>query len=311
MDRADLSSGFPERYITREPVPERLDALLEALLAANSAGSAEEKVAPDFCTWRGIMTKVLTAPYSRDDWELGATLYNGTIYMEEHEKRKDLFGSTPRDKLMSYMGYKFESLATIPVPPTEVNPETLAARDDRVVNTNVQYCSVFKTKLGRNSIVMGGEVDCLILDRKPEKNPQLAYAELKTNRVITNPNQRKSFERHKLLKIWAQSFLPGIPTIIVGYRHDSGQLSHIEHLKTLEIPRSVRGSQPGIWDATVCINFADAFLKWVKRVVVEDDPETVHTIKFTRGVAEISRVERGVHGPEGCFLPEWYRDKVS
>ncbi|KAI8907706.1 RAI1 like PD-XK nuclease-domain-containing protein [Powellomyces hirtus] len=260
------------------------------------------------------MTKVLCAPYSRDKWELGVTLYNGTIYMEEHEKRKDLYGSTDKDKLMSYMGYKFESLATIPVPPSKLSgldDELLAKRKEGFVNTNIQFCSVFKTKVGYNSIVMGAEVDCLVqvIDSRPQKNPQSAYAELKTNRVITNPNQQKSFERHKLLKIWAQSFLPGIPTIIIGYRQDSGALSHIERRKTLDIPRSVRGTQPGIWDATVCINFADAFLKWVKTFVVEDDPKVVYTIEFDGRAIRLLRVDKGVEGVEGCFIPDWYLAK--
>ncbi|KAJ3166147.1 Dom-3 Z [Geranomyces variabilis] len=314
IQSANLSSGFPDRYVMREPVPERLDALLESMRHVNSRPRDPNTppLRPAFCTWRGIMTKVLCAPFSRDRWELGATLHDGTIYIEEHEKRKDLYGSTDKDKLMSYMGYKFEALATIPFPPAELcgpSDPRLAERDSGTVNTNVQFCSVFKTKIGVNSIVMGAEVDCLLADRKPERDPQSAYAELKTNRVITNERQQQSFERHKLLKVWAQSFLPGIPTVIVGYRHDDGRLSHIEQRRTMDIPRSVRGTQPGIWDATVCINFADAFLTWLKEIVVIDDPDTVYTIEFDGRAASLLRTETGAEGPEGPFIPPWYRNQ--
>jgi RAT1-interacting protein len=52
--------------------------------------------------------------------------------------------------------------------------------------------------------------------------------------------------RHKLLKFWAQSFLPGIPTILVGFRDDDGNVVTVETFKTMEIPRLVRGKE-GAW----------------------------------------------------------------
>lgn len=88
--------------------------------------------------------------------------------MEEHEseeKRLSAFGGSDRDKLMSYYGYKFESLSTIDKPPSQLKgpgDEALQKRKTAVVNTNIQFCSVFKTKLGSNSLVLGAEVDCLV-----------------------------------------------------------------------------------------------------------------------------------------------------
>ncbi|TPX63726.1 hypothetical protein SpCBS45565_g06387 [Spizellomyces sp. 'palustris'] len=317
LKACDLSDGFPDRYITRDPVPERLDALLKCLQNVNKLAEESGKmaVAPNFCTWRGIMTKILCTPYSRDEWELGVTRYKDTIYIEEHEsdeKRQHAFGASERDKLMSYWGYKFESLSTIDkLPSTLTGPddEALRRRKEECVNTNVQYCSVVRTRLGSNVLVMGAEVDCLVADAKPPNNPQSAYAELKTNRIISNERQQKSFERHKLLKIWAQSFLPGIPRIIIGYRTDSGHIQHIQHLKTMDIPRMVRGTQPNIWDATVCINFANGLLEFLKGVVVEDDPDVVYTVRFGKpfGEVRVLKREKGKVGLEGVFVPDWYR----
>ncbi|KAI8818915.1 RAI1 like PD-XK nuclease-domain-containing protein, partial [Fimicolochytrium jonesii] len=300
---------------------------------------------------RGILTKILTTPYSTDAYELGITLYNHTIFIEEHDLRPPTaaYGSSERDKLMTYMGYKFESLATVDTPPGVLQgmgegerEGVLARRDGGVVNTNRQYCCVVKTRVGRHGVVMGAEVDCLVDDVKPKTNPQTAYAELKTNRVITNPNQRRSFERHKLLKVWAQSFLPGIPTVIVGYRHDDGRLSHIQSLKTMSIPRMVResASQSGRggggghgeppWDPTICLNFGNAFLDWVRGVVGVGfgDADVVYTVRcdyddgddgarrgggYGRGggrrrVVKLVKIERGVQGPTGVFIPQWYRE---
>ncbi|KAJ3282294.1 Dom-3 Z [Borealophlyctis nickersoniae] len=288
VKNCNLSEGYPDRFVTRDPTPERLDALLKCLqhLNQDKAKRGREPYVPKFCTWRGIMTKIFCTPYSRNDrWELGATLYKGTIYLEEHEseeKRNSLYGSTDRNQLMTYWGYKFESACTINKPPPQVtspNDPDLEQRKTGIVNTNIQYCSVFKTKLGQHSLVMGGEVDCLVGDSKPKENRQSQYAELKTNRVITNDRQKKSFEKFKLLKIWAQSFLAGVPKIIVGFRDDNGNLKVLEHFKTMDLPRMVR-DKPDMWDALVCINFANQLLDWIVENVTVDDPDVVYTIRF-------------------------------
>jgi hypothetical protein len=66
------------------------------------------------------------------------------------------------------------------------------------------------------------------------------YVELKTSALLTERRQH-SFERYKLLKFWAQSFLLNVPTIVVGFRTDDGQVKKLQAFKTLEIPKLVRG----------------------------------------------------------------------
>ncbi|KAF9312464.1 Dom-3 Z, partial [Podila minutissima] len=127
------------------------------------------------------------------------------------------------------------------------NDPELLARLDGIVDTNLQYCTVARIKIGQNSIIMGAEVDCTSEPKKPPPNNPLSnYIELKTSRVISNPREQSNFEKHKLLKFWAQSFLPGIPTIIVGFRDDDGNVVHVQTFKTMEIPRLVRGKE-GAW----------------------------------------------------------------
>jgi len=43
----------------------------------------------------------------------------------------------------------------------DLNDPELTGRLDGIVDTNLQYCTVARTKLGRNSIIMGAEVDCI------------------------------------------------------------------------------------------------------------------------------------------------------
>jgi RAT1-interacting protein len=144
----DLNQGYPDRYITRDPASEHLDSLLDA---------TKSIVRQDFCTWRGIITKIICTPYcKRDDWELGATLFQGTIYLEEHEEpdRKSFkFGKGDKEKLFTYYGYNFEALMT---------GSKDSSDKDHTVNTNVQFCSIFKAKLGEFRLLLGGEVDCIL-----------------------------------------------------------------------------------------------------------------------------------------------------
>lgn len=68
------------------------------------------------------------------------------------------------------------------------------------------------------------------------------------------------YER-KLLKFWAQSFLLGVPRIIVGFRDQNGILRRLEEMETGSIPTMVKGFGKGVWDGNVCINFAAQFLE--------------------------------------------------
>lgn len=167
-----------------------------------------------------------------------------------------------------------------------------------------------KTSLGATRLILGGEVDCLkgSFDGRSLKNA----VELKTNIVIQNDRDRRRFERSapllppppshvaaadlllfsKLLRIWAQSFLLGVPVrlailrdqarhltaaphtrmqeVIVGFRSRQPPiLQTLQTFKTLELPRLVRG-QPGAWDANVCLAFGSEALAFIRRTTLQD-----------------------------------------
>ena len=70
----------------------------------------------------------------------------------------------PRHRIQTYYGYSFESYCTSSTPGrceqnTSGSSSTVDLGSD--VDTNVQWCSVVKTKLGDTRIVIGGEVDCV------------------------------------------------------------------------------------------------------------------------------------------------------
>ena len=86
------------------------------------------------------------------------------------------------------------------------------------------------------------------------------WVELKTSAEIHNDRDQIKFER-KLLKFWIQSFLLGVPRIIVGFRSDDGVLHALEEIETQSIPDKVKNHGRNLWDGNICINFAASFLE--------------------------------------------------
>ena len=99
-----------------------------------------------------------------------------------------------------------------------------------------------------------------VWDLKPEdKDQPINWAELKTSEDIQSEGDKAKFER-KLLKFWIQSFLLGVPKIIVGFRSKNGVLLRLEEIPTQSIPGNVK-RQGKSWDGNTCVNFANAFLE--------------------------------------------------
>lgn len=99
-----------------------------------------------------------------------------------------------------------------------------------------------------------------VWDCKPErKEDPIHWVELKTSAEIRNERDMFKYER-KLLKFWAQSFLLGVPTIIVGFRDQQGIVHRVEEVDTASIPTKVKKVGKASWDGNICINFAGAFL---------------------------------------------------
>ncbi|RKP04936.1 RAI1 like PD-XK nuclease-domain-containing protein, partial [Thamnocephalis sphaerospora] len=267
----DLNDGFDDRYVQRDRgLPDHLDGLLATLVQVREREPARRAATQaDVMCYRGVMTRIMCTPYERRDaWELG-----GTLYIEEHEsepKRRQRINATRRQDMMGYWGYKFEALSTVSKPPHLLKPNDpeLRERKRSVVNTNAQYCSVFRSRLGNHSVIMGAEVDCTAEEKRADR-PMAGYVELKTSRALHTERDHYFFARNKMLKFWAQSFLASVPKVIVGFRDDRGYVRSVKTYETMEIPRKVR-DKPDMWQANVCLNFADHFLRWLRSIVTID-----------------------------------------
>merc|ERR1711939_876235 len=154
--------------------PNLADDLLDSLLKTIMALEKEtgKRVETNVITWRGMMTKIMGAIFSdRDGFEMNATLFQDTIFIEEnHEYKRQSQArqsrqfsqpGRPSQDMMSFWGYKFETLCLLPRPWDETPREYIENRENEIVNNHAQYCSVVQTGIGSTTMVLGGEVDAL------------------------------------------------------------------------------------------------------------------------------------------------------
>ena len=214
-------------------------------------------------------------------------------------------------QLLILPGYKFETLSVLPKPWANCSRTEIESRETEIVNNHAQYISIVRTGIGSTTLVLAGEVDA-ILGAKPsssDTSSPIPWIELKTSAEpqSSHPREALKFER-KLLRFWAQSFLLGVPKIMVGFRTPDGLLTRIEELDVQRLPGVVKRGA-GSWDGIVCINFAAAFLGFVQKVVVG---EGVWRIRRRRGEwgIEVFRVEEeGTGGVLGEGFKAW-REKL-
>ena len=102
-----------------------------------------------------------------------------------------------------------------------------------------------------------------VWDSKPDPDSTNAgpinWIELKTALDPADDRAMMNFER-KLMKFWIQSFLLGVPKIIVGFRTQDGILKRVEEMDTASLPGQVKRIGKGTWDGNMCISCGAAIL---------------------------------------------------
>ncbi|XP_052156326.1 NAD-capped RNA hydrolase DXO1 [Oryza glaberrima] len=205
-----------------------------------------------FVTYRNNLNKILATAYLREPWKMGVHKRNGVVYLDVHKLPERPQSEVERRRC--YWGYSFENLAT----------ENSIDEDGRGIDANVEFCAVIKTKLGAHRIIMGAEMDCC----DATDDGRRFYVELKTSRELEYHTVEK-FEKEKLLRFWIQSFIAGVPYVVVGFRNDAGVLIRTERLRTKEITQKVKAKN--YWQGGVCLAFADEVLCWLYGTVRENE----------------------------------------
>lgn len=270
------------------------------------------------------LVQILTAPFDHfAEFKMFATLHDGTIYIEEDFPSRAVeraaeanqppgrqYPGQQSREMMTYWGYKFESLALVPEDPSSTSAQKARKDPPDIVSNHAQHCSIVNTSFGPHTLILGGEVDGLLAPKPKDPNAPVQWVELKTSEELPPPNRQQhrdilKFER-KLLKFWAQSFLLGVPKIIVGFRSKNGILRGLQTFNTHEIPGMVRRGT-NCWDGNMCINFATEFLGWLKDTITEQGVYSI-VLRKQSGVVEVKRVKAGTGGIVSEEFLAWRRD---
>ncbi|XP_039801136.1 NAD-capped RNA hydrolase DXO1-like isoform X2 [Panicum virgatum] len=216
---ADLNKGF-ESFIEKKDLgSEGFGDLLACIRSTNII--LQNNI--HFVTYRNNLNKILATAYLREPWKMGVHKRRGVVYLDVHKLPERPKSEVERRRC--YWGYSFENLAT----------ENSFSEDGGGIDANVEYCSVIKTKLGAHRIIMGAEMDCC----DATDDGRRFYVELKTSRELEY-HTVEAYEKEKLLRFWIQSFLAGVPYVVVGFRNDAGILVRTERLRTKDITQKVK-----------------------------------------------------------------------
>lgn len=215
----------------------RIDGLLQAFSKARDGSASGSLQNVEVVAWRGVMTRILTFPYEeREGWDLNVMFANGVMYFENHlseARLKEKNDMEPRHRLQTYYGYAFESYCT------SDNHARDTKSDEPVgwggnVNTNVQWCSVVRTKLGNTRLLIGGEVDCV---RGKYTGQTDTFVELKTSLAIRGPHDESKFEKYMNINLPQYNTLPMVfsqeiaevllPIISAWSTGNFGRISHV------------------------------------------------------------------------------------
>ncbi|XP_052171046.1 NAD-capped RNA hydrolase DXO1 [Diospyros lotus] len=248
---ADLNEGF-DTYVEKKDLGSQ--GFGDLLACIRNKNIPLQNI--HFVTYRNNLNKILATAYIRHEpWEMGVHKRNGVVYLDVHKLPERPQSELERRRC--YWGYCFETLAT-------EDPRRADGEGIHHIDANVEFCSVIKTKLGAHRILMGAEMDCC----DSTDDGKRFYVELKTSRELAYHTEEK-FEREKLLKFWIQSFLAGVPYIVIGFRDDAGRLVRTERLRTKDITQRVK--MKNYWQGGVCLAFADEVLCWLYGTVKENE----------------------------------------
>lgn len=249
---SNLNDGF-DQFDSKANTSDRLEPVLKVADPALIQSS-------DVVAWRGVLTRVMCIPYGdrlgSEKVEFLVASHEGTLFMTDKERDE----SGMEKRRMLYRGFRFETIAMRSV---------LTGQRDAVTRNTVEWAHLISAKLGALRLLYGAEVDGWDETRSYP-------VELKTNKEIKSQSDERSFN-NKLMRIWAQSFLAGIPQIIVGFRDRDWIVRRVESIKTQNIPRRVRGRVS--WDPNHMLSYLCAFIGFLREHCAQS-PGTVFKVVY-------------------------------
>lgn len=215
-------------------------------------------------TYRNNLNKIGRTPSALSDgWELDCCQVEGVVFLDIRVTQED--PTAEHHRRATYQGYRFEAVCT--------------NEEDKPVNPNGHFCSISELNLVDHCIVVSSEIDCTFGDPTSRDNPIRQYVELKTCKELRNDRDYCNMLRYRYPKYWLQSFLAGVPTIVVGIRSNAGILMNVKTLETRSLPFEAndhlgRRRQMN-WDPAVMVNFIDHILTHIREACARNLGATI------------------------------------
>lgn len=129
------------------------------------------------------------------------------------------------------------------------------------VDSTSEFAILVSYKLKGLNIIMAAEVDCYDSQQAAAGcNP--AYLELKTYKIPTNKHAEARIYGQKHPRWWVQSFLAGVPTLVLGGRDGRGMLHKVHKVAVSRLQElSARAGQS--WDGNMLLSFGSECLSWM------------------------------------------------
>ncbi|KAJ8603294.1 hypothetical protein CTAYLR_006967 [Chrysophaeum taylorii] len=227
----DLNEGFASFVPKRRGVTN----LLPEQAFERFGGSAYDVV-----TYRNNLNKICGTPYNNNEpWEIGVRrCRDGRLDLSVRSSQ-----AQQQVDAQTYYGYAFEAACC---------GDPLAG-----IDANDEFVVCIRLKVGRHMLFVAAEVDCI--------DDHHNYVELKTHRLLEARHHAKSFERFKLLKCWIQSYLAGVPTIVFGFKDESGGVQKLQTFRTTDLP-----SFTTAWSPQTALGFLERTLDFLRTSLAED-----------------------------------------
>lgn len=245
----DLNEGYPDSFI-RKPEAEStpVEVIMRAALAVMPDGQLLQTA--HICTFRNNLNKIFGTPLKLDDsWVVDACFYEETMYLDIVKNEGKEYPGADR---FTYYGYKFEAICTGGV--------------DGKVDATSEFASLLGLQIGPHRILMAAEIDCT--GNLSSNNPVDGYLELKTFKLPQHAGQEARMYEDKYPRWWLQSFLAGVPTLVLGGRDGSGMLQKVDFLQVASLPSTAAATaqkmgrkQP--FDAHQLLRFGSDCLSWM------------------------------------------------
>lgn len=185
---------------------------------------------------------------------------NGVLYIQNRQSgsaNRTFVEMSEQQQRFMYYGYQFENFCT--------------GNDGDF--SNACFAGVFKSKIGKRRVLFGAEIDCFD-DKKND-------VELKVTKQIKSDRDKFTFERYKLLKWYAQSFLSGTRRLVVGFRDFKGHLHHIQQFDTLKIPSLIRQREKSLWCPSTSLEFLNRVVEWLCETVSEQtNQDSINELEY-------------------------------